>query len=60
MIDRKKELKMLAREIKPIAGIFQIKNTYNKKILIEATQDLKTMNRRQFERSFNHTGICLF
>ncbi len=48
-MDRKKELKMLAREIKPIAGIFQIKNTFNKKILIESTQDLKIMNRRKFE-----------
>ncbi len=48
-MDRKKELKMLAREIKPIAGIFQIKNTFNKKILIESTRDLKIMNRRKFE-----------
>ena len=36
-MDRKKELKMLAREMKPIAGIFQIKNTFNKKVLIEST-----------------------
>jgi hypothetical protein len=48
-MDRKKELKMLAREMKPIAGIFQIKNTFNKKVLIESTQDLKMMNRRKFE-----------
>lgn len=47
-MDRRKELKELAKEIKIEAGVYQVRNTKNGKILIEATPDLKTINGRRF------------
>jgi len=43
MMDRKKELKRLYKEIEIEAGIYQIRNTKNGKILIESTPNLKTI-----------------
>jgi hypothetical protein len=43
-MDRKKELKQLYKETKTQAGIYQIKNIKNQKVLVVATPNLKTMN----------------
>lgn len=48
-MDRKKELKQQYKETKIEAGIYQIKNTQNGKIFIGSTQNLKTLNGKQFE-----------
>jgi hypothetical protein len=43
-INRRKELIRLYKEMKPEAGVYQIKNTKNQKIFIASTVNLKTMN----------------
>jgi hypothetical protein len=43
-MDRKKELKELYKEMKTEAGVYQIKNIKNQKVLVLATPNLKTMN----------------
>ncbi|WP_134703223.1 GIY-YIG nuclease family protein [Ammoniphilus sp. YIM 78166] len=43
-MDRKKELKLQYRETETEAGVYQIKNTRNQKILIDSTTNFKTMN----------------
>jgi hypothetical protein len=48
-MDRKKELKMQYKETKTEAGVYQIKNTINQKILIGSTMNLKTLNGKKFE-----------
>jgi hypothetical protein len=47
-MDRKRELKQQYKEIKIDAGVYQIRNTQNQKILITSTRNLKTMNGKQF------------
>jgi len=47
-MDRKQELKQQYKETKIQAGVYQIKNTKNLKILIESTSNLKTINGKQF------------
>ena len=47
-MDRKEELKRLYKETKIEAGVYQLKNTKNHKILIESTPNLKTINGKQF------------
>lgn len=46
-MDRRKELKKQYMEMKTEAGVYQIRNTINNKILIVATPNLKTMNGRR-------------
>lgn len=48
-MDRKKELKQLYKEIKVEAGVYQIKNTVNQKILIESSRNLKNFNGKLFQ-----------
>jgi len=48
-MDRRKELKQLAREVKTEAGIYQIRNLKNGKVLIESTPNLKTMGGRRVQ-----------
>jgi hypothetical protein len=43
-INRRKELIRLYKEIKPEAGVYQIKNTKNSKVYVVSTVNLKTMN----------------
>jgi hypothetical protein len=43
-VDRRAALKRLAREAKPEAGVYQIRNLRNGMILVESTLNLKTMN----------------
>lgn len=47
-MDRKQELKRLAKETKTEAGVYLIRNTKNGKVLVEATRNLKTINGRIF------------
>ncbi len=47
-MDRKKELKQQFKEISVEAGVYQIKNTVNDKILIGSTKNFKTLNGIQF------------
>ncbi|MFD2370259.1 DUF2087 domain-containing protein [Brevibacillus sp. GCM10020057] len=47
-MNRKQELKQLYKEMKTEAGVYQIRNTQNGKVWIEATRNLKTMNGKQF------------
>lgn len=47
-MDRKKELKQLYKETTVEAGIFQIKNLKNGKILIGSTRNIKTLNGVKF------------
>lgn len=49
MTDRKKELKQAYSEIKTEAGVFQIRNTVNGKVLVTATTNLKTMQGKRFQ-----------
>lgn len=48
-MDRKKELKQLYKEIKTEAGVYQIRNNQNQKILIVTTPNLKTITGRSLE-----------
>ena len=43
-MDRKKELKQQFKETSVEAGIYQIKNTINNKILVGSTKNFKTLN----------------
>jgi hypothetical protein len=43
-INRRKELVRLYKEMKPEAGVYQIKNTKNSKVYVVSTVNLKTMN----------------
>ncbi|PAE37596.1 GIY-YIG nuclease family protein [Bacillus sp. 7884-1] len=43
-MDRRKELKQQFKETSVEAGIYQIKNTINNKILVGSTKNLKTLN----------------
>lgn len=45
----RRDLKRLARETPVKAGVFQIRNLRNGKVLIEATRNLKTMNGQKFQ-----------
>jgi hypothetical protein len=47
-MDRKKELKQQFKETSVDAGVFQIKNTMNNKVLIQSTKNLKTINGLKF------------
>lgn len=47
-MDRKKELKQQFKETSVEAGIYQIKNTINNKILVGSTKNLKTINGIKF------------
>ncbi|TCS93300.1 GIY-YIG nuclease family protein [Hazenella coriacea] len=47
-MDRKKELKQQFKETSVQAGIYQIKNTINNKILVGSTKNFKTLNGIKF------------
>jgi GIY-YIG catalytic domain len=47
-MDRKKELKQQYKETEVEAGVYQIKNTLNQKILVGSTKNLKTLNGVKF------------
>jgi len=47
-MDRKQELKQQYKETKIEAGVYQIRNIKNSKILIESTPNLKTINGKRF------------
>lgn len=46
-MDKKRELKQKYKEIPIEAGVYQIRNTQNQKILIASTRNLKTLNGKQ-------------
>ncbi len=48
-MDKKKELKQQYKEIKTEAGVFQVRNTQNQKVLIDSTRNLKTLNGKLFQ-----------
>lgn len=48
-IDRKQELKQLAKETKILAGVYQVKNVENQKVFIESTPNLKTVEGQKFQ-----------
>ena len=43
-MDRRAALKRMAREAKPKAGVYQVRNVQNGMLLVESTLNLKTMN----------------
>lgn len=45
----RKALKRAAREVKPEAGVYQIRNVRNGMILVESTLNLKTLNGRRVQ-----------
>jgi hypothetical protein len=47
--DRRAELKRAAREARPEAGVYQIRNLRSGKILVESTPNLRTLNGRRIE-----------
>lgn len=47
-LDRKQELKLMAKEIKTEAGVFQIRNKQNGKIFVDSTPNLKSINGQEF------------
>lgn len=72
-MDRKKELKRQFKETAVEAGIYQIKNTINNKILIGSTRNLKTLNgitfmletngyttSKELQKEWNHYGKDAF
>lgn len=50
---RKKELKLEAKEVKTIAGVYQIKNTKNGKIFVESLPNLKSIEGRKFSLKYD-------
>ncbi len=48
-MDRRAALKRAAKEMKPEAGVFQIRNVRNGMLLVESTLNLKTLNGRRVE-----------
>lgn len=49
MTDRRNELKQSYKEMKTEAGVYQIRNTVNGKVLVAATPNLKTMEGKRFQ-----------
>lgn len=49
MTDRRKALKDAYKEMKTEAGVYQIRNTVNGKVLVSATPNLKTMEGKRFQ-----------
>lgn len=47
-MDRKKQLKQQYKEISVDAGVYQIKNHINNKLLIDSTPNFKTLNGKKF------------
>ncbi|USB33583.1 DUF2087 domain-containing protein [Paenibacillus sp. YPG26] len=47
-VDRRQELKLMAKEVKTQAGVFQIRNTKNGKLYVDSTPNLKTINGQEF------------
>ncbi|GAA4714400.1 GIY-YIG nuclease family protein [Brevibacillus fulvus] len=59
-MERKKELKQQYKETKTEAGVYQIKNTINQKVLIVSTPNLKTINGKRFTLNMgNHMNKAL-
>ena len=59
-MDRKEELKRQYKETKIQAGVYQVRNTKNLKILIESTSNLKTINGKRFSLdmgSYQNKGL---
>ena len=48
-MERKKELKRIYKESETEAGVYQIKNTKNKKVFVVSTMNLKTINGKKFQ-----------
>jgi hypothetical protein len=48
-MERKRELMEQYKEIKTEAGVYQIRNKVNGKIMVASTQNLKTLNGKKFE-----------
>ncbi|WP_223068138.1 GIY-YIG nuclease family protein [Paenibacillus caui] len=46
--NRKKELQQMYKEIKTEAGVYQIRNKVNHKMLVESTRNFKTIEGRKF------------
>jgi hypothetical protein len=50
-MDRRAELRRQAREARPEAVVYQIRNVRNGKLLVESTPNLRTLNGRKVELS---------
>lgn len=48
-MNRREELKQMYKEVKPQAGVYQIKNTVNGKVLVGSTLNLKSLNGKRME-----------
>ncbi|WP_179223977.1 GIY-YIG nuclease family protein [Paenibacillus tyrfis] len=48
-MNRRDELKQMYKEVQPQAGVYQIKNTINGKVLIGSTMNLKSLNGKRME-----------
>lgn len=53
-MERKKELKQQSKETAVEAGVYQIKNNVNQKILVGSTLNFKTLNGKQFMLEMNN------
>jgi hypothetical protein len=49
MTDHRKTLKQAYKEMKTEAGVYQIKNTINQKVLVAATPNLRTLQGKRFQ-----------
>lgn len=47
-MDRRKELQMKYKEMKTVAGVYQIKNTMNQKVLVDSTRNINSLNGKRF------------
>lgn len=48
-MDRRKELKLLYKETKPVAGIYRILNNKNGKALVDSITDIRSLEGRKFQ-----------
>ncbi|MGO0061518.1 GIY-YIG nuclease family protein [Brevibacillus fluminis] len=59
-MNRRAEIKLQYKEIKPEAGVYQIRNTQNDKRLVASTLNLKTINGKTFSlRQGSHVNKSL-
>ncbi len=50
-MDKRKELKLQYKETKPVAGVYQIKNIRNGKMLVDSLPDMRSFNGKKFQLS---------
>lgn len=50
-MERRKEFKLLYKETKPVAAVYQIKNNINGKMLVDSLADIRSLEGKKFQLS---------